>query len=387
MVTAVRKGQSMRSVAKDFGASLHTVQRWVAHAGAARLDRVDWSGGRGGRRASQATSPRIEDLIIDLRKELHETSDLGEYGAAAIHRELTSRRKKLRIERVPSIRTIGRIFERRGALDGRRRRRYPSPPAGWYLSDLYERRAALDSFDIVEGLVIKGGHDVEVLNGISLHGGLTMSRVSETITSKKTVDTLLEHWREFGFPDYAQFDNDTIFQGAHQWPDSFGRVIRMCLQLGIIPIFAPPRETGFQASIESYNGRWQMKVWNRFTYASRRELARQSDRYVAACHRRSASRIEAAPTRWEIPADWKLDLSQPLTGTVVFIRRTDNRGHVKLLGHDYEASPQRCNRLVRCHVDLTQGRIRIYQLRRRMPTQQPLLKSIPYAVPTKRFHE
>ena len=189
MVAAVRKGQSMRSVAKDFGASLHTVQRWVAHAGDARLDRVDWSGHRGGRRDSHATATSTEELIIDLRKELRETSDLGEFGAAAIHRELTSRRKTLRIERIPSVRTIGSVLERRGALDGRRRTRRPAPPAGWYLPEVRERRAALDSFDIVEGLVIKGGHDVEVLNGISLHGGLTMSRVSETITSKMTVET------------------------------------------------------------------------------------------------------------------------------------------------------------------------------------------------------
>lgn len=387
MVAAVRKGQSMRSVAKDFGTSLHTVQRWVAHAGEARLDRVDWSGRRGGRRDSQATAASTEERIIDLREELRETSDLGEFGAAAIHRELIARRKRLRLKTIPSVRTIGRIFERRGVVDGSRRVRRPAPPSGWYLPPVRDRRAALDSFDIVEGLVIKGGHDVEVLNGISLHGGLTMSRVSETITSEKTVDSLIDHWRAFGFPDYAQFDNDTIFQGAHQWPDSFGRVTRLCLQLEIIPVFAPPRETGFQASIESYNGRWQAKVWSRFTHASRKDLARQSDRYVAACHRRSASRIESAPTRWEMPADWELDLAAPLAGMVIFIRRTDARGHVKLLGHDYEINTRWCHRLVRCNVDLTNGRIRAYQLRRRTPTKQPLLKSIAYEVPKKRFRE
>lgn len=385
MVAAVRKGRSMRSVATDFGVAVRTVRRWVTHAGEARLDRVDWSGHRGGRRDSQATAIRTEELIIDLRKELRETSDLGEFGAAAIHRELLSRRKTLSLQRIPSIRTIGRVLERRGVLDGHRRTRRPAPPSGWYLPRVRERRAELDSFDIVEGLVIKGGHDVEILNGISLHGKLTMSRVSDTITSEKTVDSLIDHWRAFGFPDYAQFDNDTIFQGAHQWPDSFGRVTRLCLQLEIVPVFAPPRETGFQASIESYNGRWQSKVWSRFIHASRTELARQSDRYVAACHQRSASRIEAAPWRWEIPADWTFDLSQPLSGTVIFIRRTDNRGHVRLLGHDYEVSTRWCNRLVRCNVDLTGGRIRMYQLRRRTPTKQPLLKTIRYEVPKKRF--
>jgi len=377
----------MRSVAARFGVSLRTVQRWVAHAGQAPLGRVDWSGRRGGRREAQATSLDVENLILELRCELRESSDLGEFGAAAIHRELVERQDTLGLERIPSVRTIGRILERRGALDGRRRTRRTPPPRGWYLRDVREQRAELDSFDIVEGLVIKGGTPVEVLNGISLHGGLTASWVNTRITSKITVHNLLEHWRTYGYPDYAQFDNDTIFQGAHQWPDSFGRVTRMCLQLGVTVVFAPPRETGFQAAIESYNGRWQTKVWHRNQHASVDELAERSARYVAASHRRSASRIEAAPSRWLIPEDWTLDLSRPLEGTVVYLRRTDDRGHVQLLGHDYFVARNWCHRLVRCDVDLTAGEIRIHQLRRRAPHVQPLLRTIAYKPPKKRFKE
>jgi len=45
------------------------------------------------------------------------------------------------------------------------------------MADAQETRAALkmaelDSFDFVEGLVIRGGTDVCVLNTVSLHGGL-----------------------------------------------------------------------------------------------------------------------------------------------------------------------------------------------------------------------
>ena len=178
----------------------------------------------------------------------------------------------------------------------------------------------------------------------------------------------MHHWRDYGFPDYVQFDNDTVFQGSHRWPDSYGRVIRMCLQLGVTVVFAPPRETGFQASIESYNGRWQQKVWRRFQHASMTELCQRSDRYVAACHDRSASRIESAPWRWEVPSDFAPDFTLPISGTVIFIRRTDDQGSVHLLGHEYHVSPTWCHRLVRCHVDLTAGRIRIYQLRRRQHT-------------------
>ena len=385
MVAAVRKGRSMRSVAAQFGVGRFTVQRWVAHAAGQRLDRVDWSDSRGGRREAQATSPEIESLIVELRVELRDSSDLGEFGAAAIHRELSKRRKTLRIDRIPSVRTIGRILERCGALDGRRRRRFPAPPKGWYLPDVRKQRAELDSFDIVQGLVIQGGTQVEVLNAISLLGGLPGSWVGTAWTAKSTVNTLISHWREQGCPDYAQFDNDTVFQGAHQWPDTFGRVTRLCLQLDVIPVFAPPRETGFQASIESYNGRWQSKVWQRFHHPSLQALKDRSNAYVAACRERSASRIEAAPTRTEVPRGWKLDLSRPLKGAVIFIRRTNDKGHVQLLGHDYHVSDSWCHRLVRCNVDLTAGRVRIYQLRRREPTRQPLLKSFDYETPTKPF--
>lgn len=376
----------MRAVAAQHGVSLATVQRWVARAGDQRLDRVDWSEARGGRRAGQATLPAVEELVLQLRRELREQSDLGEFGAAAIHRTLLERQQVLGLAAVPAIRTIGRILERRGILDERRRVRRPAPPRGWYLAEVAAGRAELDSFDIVEGLVIKGGIDVEVLNAVSLHGGLCGSWVDGSWTAKKTVAALLTHWREHGFPDYVQFDNDTIFQGAHQWPDSFGRVTRTCLQLGMTVVFAPPRETGFQAAIEAYNGRWQEKVWSRFQHQSLADLRQRSDRFVAARQQRSASRIEAAPVRWQLQDGWQPDLMQPLSGTVMFLRRTNDHGHVSLLGHDYPVSETWRHRLVRCEVDLTASRIRIYQLRRREPNRQPLLRTIRYEVPQTRFH-
>jgi len=47
-----------------------------------------------------------------------------------------------------------------------------------------------------------------------------------------------------GWPCYAQFDNGRVFQGHHQWSDCFVRVTRLCLILGVVPVFTPPREVG-----------------------------------------------------------------------------------------------------------------------------------------------
>jgi hypothetical protein len=282
---------------------------------------------------------------------------------------------------------MGRILERRGALDGQRRRRHAPPPRGWYLPDLAAGKAELDSFDIVNGLVIRGGTDVEVLNAMSLHGGLCASWPRPQITAKLTVQLLTEHWRRFGRPTYAQFDNDTIFQGAHQFADSFGRVTRLCLSLEVTPVFAPPRETGFQAAIENYNGRWQAKVWSRFEHAGLPDLCGRSDRFVEAARQRSAPRIEAAPERLPFPARWSLNLQQPLRGRVIFLRRTDASGRVSLLGRTYPVSSTWLHRLVRAEVNLDAGEIRIHALRRRDPACQPLLTSHEYKYPQGSFHE
>src|SRR5262245_29239020 len=233
MVAAVRQHQSIRAVAPRFGVSPSTVVYWVARAKGQRLDRVDWADRSRAPHHTQRTAAALEEQVLRLRRQLRQESDLGAYGADAIQQAL----REQGLPDLPSVRTIHRILQRRGALDRRRRVRRPPPPRSWYLPDLARGRAELDSFDIVEGLVIQGGPEVEVLNGVSLHGGLPVSwPMAASVTAKMTVTSLLEHWRAVGLPHYAQFDNDVIFQGTHRYPDALGRVIRACLSLGVTPV-------------------------------------------------------------------------------------------------------------------------------------------------------
>jgi putative transposase len=384
MVAAVRRGLPMRRVADHFGVALSTVQRWVARAAGHRLDRVDWTDRPCGLPTPvNRTERQLEDLVLTIRQQLRDTSDLGEFGAAAIHRELLTRG----VTDPPSLRTIGLILQRRGALDSRRRTRRLPPPPGWYLPRVAAGHAELDSFDIVEGLVIQGGPQVEVLNGVSLHGGLVVSWPHTVITAPFVVDALVEHWRAVGLPAYAQFDNDPIFEGPQIHPDTLGRVTRACVSLGVIPVFVPPRETGFQAAIEGFNGRWQAKVWARFHHESLEGLQGQSARYVAAHRQRSAARIETAPERRPFPRRWRLDLQAHPQGQLVFLRRSNAQGEVQLLGRTFAVDSLWQHRLVRAEVDLKGQRIRFYRLRRRAPEQQPLAHEVTYVLPRRRFSE
>jgi transposase len=377
----VRHGASQRAVARRFGVGLGTVQRALSRAGSARLDRVDWEDRSHRPHRVHRIDAAVETRIMELRRELN-VSALGEYGARAIARQLEAEHQP-----VPSLRTINRVLARGGAFDGRQRVRRPPPPPGWYLPPVAQGLAELESWDFIEGLVLQGGPEIEVLNAIALHSGLVGSWPDLPYTAARTLEVMLAHWRDVGLPDYAQFDNDTRFQGAHQHRDVVSRVMRLCLHLGVIPVFTVPREHGFQNRLENFNGRWQSKVWSRFHHESLLALQARSDAYVQASRLRSAPALDATLPRRSVPAGFTLDLQAPLHGQVIFLRRTSDAGSVEFLGHRFLVDPGWPHRLVRCDVDLDAHRIRFYRLRRRTPTEHPLVNELSYRLPHRRFKE
>ncbi len=371
----------MRSVATEFEISSGTVTHWVAHARGQRLDRVSFANRKPGR-AWNRMSGKIEQRILRVRSTLREESVLGEYGPDAIRLALQQDRA---LDQVPARATIHRVLARHGVLDGVHRQRRPAPPKGWYLPDLACGRAELDSFDFIEDLKIAGGPLVDVLTGTSLHGALAEAWVMERPSARATLQALVERWRRDGLPNYAQFDNATIFQGTHNSTDTVGRISRLCLALEVVPVFAPPREPGFQNAIEGFNGLWQSKVWQRHRFPDVEALASISAHYIAAYRAKTAVRRELAPTRRNFPKGYKLDLRASLKGTMIFLRRSSQNGNVDLLGRSFPVDPHWPHRLVRCEVDFTHQCIRFYALRRREPNNHPLLREIHYLRPNKPF--
>jgi len=380
MVEAVNAGTPIRTVARQFGVSRPTVARWVARATTKRLDRVDWTDRASTPHSIHRTPPAIEAQVLALRHELRDTSALGEYGAVAIHRAWAVDPGGP----PPAVRTIGRILARSGVLDGQPRVRRPAPPRGWYVPPVAGGTADCDCFDVVEGLVLQGGPEVEVLTGLALHAGLPEAWPTTGITTARVLQALETRWRVLGLPAFAQFDNDTRFQGPHQFPDVVGRVARLCLQLGCIPVFTPLKDPSFQAALENFNGRWQAKVWHRFHHTSLGALQERSGAFIAAARQRGSSRAADAPPRRSVPADWAFEPSRPPCGCLIYLRRTTGDGAVRLLGHTFPVDRHWAHRLIRIEVTLPAGPLRFYRLRRRDPADQPLLREAHYELPERR---
>ena len=359
-------------VARRFGCSDYTVRHWVRRAGAHRLDRVDWSDRPSGNPNPVRTSAAQEAAILALREWLRRHCPLGECGAAAIHRGLVAAGKP-----APCDRTIARILARHGVARLQRQRR-PAPPPGWYLPTLAAAQAELDSFDFVEGLAFRGHSHFDALTTISLWGSLSSVWILPAgAKGPRTRQLIAAHWRKWGLPGYIQFDNDSIFQGSHGHPAHLGRIVHFCLCLGVIPIFTPPREQGFQNKLESFNAYWQQKVWQRRHFHDHGQLVRFNAAFVRAHQAKHAARRDAAPPRSAFP---RLVSRVPLADRVIFLRRADHSATAFLCGRSFNLPHSHAYRLVRCEWHLPTEQLFVFALHRRHPQDQRLLRQLPWRI-------
>ncbi|MEO6875452.1 MAG: hypothetical protein ABI222_11595 [Opitutaceae bacterium] len=358
----VRSGHSYREAARRWRVGVATVALWMQRAKGRALTQVDWQD-RSSRPAqpSGRTPAQVVAAIRHTRRQLQCHDALGEHGPAAIRRQLLAESVA-----APSERTIARWLARTG-LSGRERWRRPPPPKGWYLAAVAAGRAEVDSCDVVEGLCLRGGRRVEVLNTLSLWGCTATSTVAEAISTAAVIASLQERWQLHGRPHFLQCDNDTIFTGAHAQRQYLGRLVHWCLCVGVVPIFAPPAELGFQAAIEAYNRRWQERVWRRWHHRDLAALRGRSAAFVVAYNRRDRRQVQVPRLSWLPPRQ------EPCAARIVLLRRLDAAGALTLCAQRLRVAAHWAHRLVRCELDVRRQRVRIYGLRRRDPLLQPLL--------------
>lgn len=378
MVQYVKTGASYRAAARRWRVSLRTVARWMERARGCALGEVDWQDRPSGAPRPSSRTPRpVVTAIARARRRLQRHDALGEHGPAAIRRDLLARGIA-----APCERTIARWLVRLG-LSGRERWRRPPPPKGWYLPEVRTGRAEVDSCDIVEGLRLRGSRRVEALNTLALWSGAADSTVATRISTQSAIAALQERWQRDGCPCFLQCDNDTVFTGAHAQRPYLGRLVHWCLCVGVVPVFAPPAELGFQAAIEAYNRRWQERVWHRWRHPSLRALQQRSAAFVAAYTARAHASRTALPA---VRRPWCPPALEPKVHRIVLLRRLDSAGALLLCAQPLRVSTAWANRLVRCEVNVLRQSVRIYGLRRRDPLQHPFLVQLPLHLPLVPWH-
>ncbi|MEW6608727.1 MAG: integrase core domain-containing protein [bacterium] len=136
----------------------------------------------------------------------------------------------------------------------------------------------LHQVDLVGPRYIKGDGRFYSLNVIDVCShriklNPILSKIDEEIANG-----LISTWKILGIPEYIQFDNELSFHGSHKHPHSLGLVLRLCLSLGIQPIFIPQREPWRNGVIESFNdvydkGFFRIQVFKNFFHLKKESKA------------------------------------------------------------------------------------------------------------------
>jgi putative transposase len=301
---------------------------------------------RANQRVVNRTPPHIERAVVSIRRRLAARATpqtrYSLVGASQIRAELEA----LGYSPLPSLRTIERIVARAGLtcpplrLSPRlARSEYPAP-------------RAQDSNQV---------HQVDVVGPRYLKGKSTryyflvckdifdQSIYIEFVNSRKmnvVLEFLVHSWQHLGLPKKVQFDNGREFCGFGHAARYLSRVIRLCLRLGVEPVFIPPRMPQRNGSVENFNG-WFQPLLLRKPFRRPGDVRRELRRLMKAVNEehvhphlghQTAARYRRGKQLRKLPADFSLDGQKlPIAvGKVTFVRFVTTEGYINILDQRFK---------------------------------------------------
>lgn len=341
--TAIRlwlKGKSSARILALVSRSRAWLSKWKE-----RYRQYGWIGlrseSRQPHRSVHAYPPTIRRLIERAYRRVQKRR-WGLRGLSVIRREL---RVTYRLRPTPSVSTIRRVLRAAGVFKRRRPMKskavYPHPrPTVTYI---------IQAMDWTERF-LSGGAKVYVFHTIDL----STRACTQTIYSDKTAHSVAAHlkkvWKTRGIPQGLQMDNDAAFCGSRRVPHHVGYIVRLCLYVGIEPIFIPVGEARRHGDVEQLHGVWDKAVWQQVhfeTVPAAQDFTPQFERWsmneceppilkgqtpCAVERGRPCARL--TESRWQtIPDELPI-----VAGRIHFIRQVSAEGTIEVLNEHWPIS-------------------------------------------------
>jgi putative transposase len=288
-------------------------------------------------------SERIKKMVLQSREE-REHGKRAKYqyalvSAQAIYYEL----RELHMSPLPSPRTIHRWLKRAGWIAERKSRKPPNPTY-----PVLPCRAVND----VQELDFKGpfylqdhAHKYYL---VALRDKLSKKTALRALANKSMdaiLDFLVSAWQKMGCPKRLKMDNCLDFRGSNLYPRSPSKLMRVCLDLGVQPVFIPLREPWRNGVVENLNGLLDRFLFRTHTFETEKQLHQAVQRMettINTTHRLPALQGKtpqefAANARLRYPPahyDWRTRDLRLLKGKVIFIRFVRKSGRITLTAKD-----------------------------------------------------
>ena len=159
------------------------------------------------------------------------------------------------------------------------------------------------------------------------------------------LDFVVSAWQTLGCPKRLKMDNCLDFRGSNRHPRSLSKLMRVCLDLGVRPVFIPLREPWRNGVVENLNGLLDRFLLRLQTFETEKQLYQAVQRMettINTTHRLPALQGKtpqefAAKARLRYPPvhyDWRTRDLRLLKGNVTFIRFVRKSGKFTLTAND-----------------------------------------------------
>lgn len=266
-------GQSPKVICQELSMSKRWLFKWIKRY---QSGKRDWFKEKSKTPYTiyRKTSPEIEKKVVTIRRFLEE-SKVSQIGAINIQYQLQILQEK----EIPQVWTINRILRRNHLVSPREKRYQPKGKPYPIFPDRPLRPNTLHQFDIVGPRYIKGDGCFYAHNLMDIGSHRVAVNPKRSKIHQEVALSLKDTWETIGMPSFLQLDNQLCCRGSNRYPRSSGLVIKLCLLLGVQPIFIPLGEPWRNGCIEKFQATFEHRFFRKIRFSDFQDLYKQAKRF------------------------------------------------------------------------------------------------------------
>jgi len=337
------QGVAKTEIAKRLKKSRRWVYRWITRYGSKQEVKSLENHSSAPKHRQEKYPQKIKDMAIksrQARKAGHRKYPYALVSAEAIHYEL----RELDIDPLPPPRTIHFWLKKAGEVEPPHQPRKESNPTYPVLpcnavNDIHE-------LDLKGPFYLKNSSQKYYLIVLrDVFGKKVALRALTEKEMERIIDFSVETWQKIGLPKFLQMDNSLEFRGSNAYPRSLSRLIRVCLDVHVQPVFIPTSEPWRNGVIENLNGLIQRLFLKAKTFKNEKQLFKEAQKLetsINTSHRlpaldgKTPNEFAAKASRHflRLEYDWRKRNLQLVKGKVTFIRLVRKSGRITLTAND-----------------------------------------------------
>lgn len=337
------QGRKKSEIARKLQRSRPWVDRWIERYRAEAPTRSLQDRSRTPKQRRCSYPERIQRMVVQIRAKREEGKraryQYALLSAQAIYYEL----QELGVAPLPSSRTIHRWLKRAERIPERKSQKapnltYPVLPC--------QRVNDIQELDFKGPFYLQDHSHKYYL--VALRDKVSKKTALRALANKSMaaiLDFLVSAWQTMGCPKRLKMDNCLDFRGSNRHPRALSQLMRVCLDLGVQPVFIPVCEPWRNGVVENLNGLLDRFLFRTKTFETEKQLHQAVQRMettINTTHRLSTLQGKTpqeftAHAKLHFPPahyDWRTRDLRLIKGNVTFIRFVRKSGRITLTAKD-----------------------------------------------------